>query len=291
MFSRFDPARPRAVVVVALVFGVLAGLAASIFLTFTGEPSIQRAINIEKERAASTVASGTATLAPSPTAAAPVPGTPAAEPELVSRRVQRGPGLVGAYALTGAGLGLLFAVGFLVLRGIEGDPWRRAWIAGGVLAGSITVVPWLKYPPNPPAVGDPATLARRQALYVLSIAIGLVVLGSAARFGRQLRDLAWPSHLRITAVLAAVIVPLGVALALLPPAPDPVPVPATLIWRFRLASLGGNLLLWTLLTLGVGGAAAAAELARARAAAEAGTGVGGTNGQNSMPFIAGTPAS
>jgi predicted cobalt transporter CbtA len=29
-------------------------------------------------------------------------------------------------------------------------------------------------------------------------------------------------------------------------------VPATLVWRFRVASLGANLTLWAVLTLGVG---------------------------------------
>ena len=53
------------------------------------------------------------------------------------------------------------AVGFWVMRGGQPDPFRRALVAGAVLAGAITVAPWLKYPPNPPAVGDPDTLAKR----------------------------------------------------------------------------------------------------------------------------------
>ena len=40
-----------------------------------------------------------------------------------------------------------------------------------ILAGAFTVAPWLKYPPNPPAVGDPGTLAERQGLYVAVICI------------------------------------------------------------------------------------------------------------------------
>ena len=42
-----------------------------------------------------------------------------------------------------------------------------------------------------------------------------------------------------------------VAYAVLPAAPDDVSVPATLVWRFRVASLGANLTLWTVLTLAV----------------------------------------
>jgi predicted cobalt transporter CbtA len=62
-----------------------------------------------------------------------------------------------------------------------------------------------------------------------------------------------------------VTVPFAIALAVLPPAPDAVDAPATLIWRFRLASLGGNLLLWSVLTVGFG--VLAAESCRRRATA------------------------
>jgi predicted cobalt transporter CbtA len=52
-------------------------------------------------------------------------------------------------------------------------------------------------------------------------------------------------------VVATVAVPMLAAYALLPPAPDEVSVPATLVWRFRVASLGANLTLWAVLTLAV----------------------------------------
>ncbi len=54
------------------------------------------------------------------------------------------------------------------------------------------------------------------------------------------------------AVVAAVVVPMGLAFAVLPGAPDPIMVPAKLLWAFRLASLSGNLLLWTVIALGFG---------------------------------------
>jgi hypothetical protein len=45
---------------------------------------------------------------------------------------------------------------------------------------------------------------------------------------------------------------LGVLLTALPPNPDAIEVPATLIWRFRLASLAGSLTLWTITSLSFG---------------------------------------
>jgi predicted cobalt transporter CbtA len=37
------------------------------------------------------------------------------------------------------------------------------------------------------------------------------------------------------------------ALVAMPASPDLLDVPATLVWRFRIASLGGSLLLWAVL--------------------------------------------
>ena len=211
--------------------GVVAGIVAATVLTVTAEPSIADAIRIEQARAPSSVER------PEP---------------VVSRGVQKGVGLFGAYALAGAAFGLLFAAGFVGARRGRPDPFRRAVVVGAVLAGALTLSPWLKYPPNPPAVGDPATLARRQTLYVSLLVVSIVVLVAAVHLSRRMRETGWPEPQRVVCVAAAVVVPLVVVYALLPPPPDAVIVPAALIWRFRLASLGGNLALWTVLTLGFG---------------------------------------
>jgi len=233
--GHIDPSRPRSVAVGALLLGVVGGLLAATLLTFIGEPRIRQAIAIETAAAEAAHA-----------------GPLASEPEIVSRSVQKGVGLFAAYAVSGGAYGLLFAVAFWGFRRSRPDPFRRALVAGTVLAGALTVAPWLKYPPNPPAVGDPATLARRQFLYLAIIALALVwgVAGAAlsTRLGRD----GWSESRRTVAVVAVVVVPLGLAMAVMPGAPDPITVPAKLLWSFRLASLGGNLLLWAVITLGFG---------------------------------------
>jgi predicted cobalt transporter CbtA len=236
--GRIDLSRPRSVALGSVALGILGGLLAALLLTFVGEPRIEEAINIERANAEAT--------------AVPHDGHSAAEPEIVSRTVQKGVGLFGAYALTGAAFGLLFAVVFTALRGSRPDPFRRALVAGAVLAGALTVAPWLKYPPNPPAVGDPDTLARRQILYISLICLTAVVGVAAAALSTRLRRDGWTEARRTVAVVAAVVVPLGIAMAILPGAPDPIAVPAKLLWGFRLASLSGNLLLWTVIALGFG---------------------------------------
>lgn len=236
MLRRFDPARLRSVLVAAVIVGMLAGLASALLLTATGEPLIRDAIAIEEGRDAAA-----ATRSDHP-----------AEPELVSRSTQSGVGLFAALALAGAAFGVLFSLAFWGLRSGRPDPFRRALLAGAMLFGALTLAPWLKYPPNPPAVGDPDTIDRRQALYVSLVALALALCLAGAGLATRLRREGWPEHRRLVAVGLAVVVPFAVALAVLPPAPDAVEVPATLIWRFRLASLGGNLVLWSVLSVGVG---------------------------------------
>ena len=250
MSLRLDPDRLAPVVGVALPVSLLAGLGSALLLTVTGEPLVRSAIAIEEAAAA-----------------AAANASSSAEPELVTRGVQSGVGLFAALGLAGAAFGLLFGLAYWGLRHAQPHPFRRALWAGAILFCSLTLAPWLKYPPNPPAVGDPATLGRRQGLYVSLIALSLAVGLCAAALAGLLRRRGWPEHRRVAAVAAVVALAVGVALALLPPAPDAVVVPATLIWRFRLASLGGNAVLWGLLSVGFG--LVAAEGSRRRTASAA----------------------
>src|SRR5690349_20882191 len=158
MWKRFDPARPLPVIIGAVVAGLFAGLIASVLLTFTAEPVIDRAIALEEAHHAS-----------GPNAAV--------EPEIVSRTTQKGAGRFAAYGLAGAGYGVLFGIAFLTLRRRRpASAFRPALLAGGLLAGAFTVTPFLKYPPNPPGVGDPATLSERQWKYLALIFLSLVIL-------------------------------------------------------------------------------------------------------------------
>jgi predicted cobalt transporter CbtA len=251
MWKRFNPSRPVAVIIAAAIAGVLAGLVASVLLTFTAEPVIDQAIALEESHH---------------TAAEP---HAAAEPELVSRSEQKGFGRFAAYGLGGSAYGVIFGIAFLSLRRRRGDAFGRALLAGALVAGALTVMPFVKYPPNPPAVGDPATISERQWKYLALIFLSLVVLSAAARLSGRLRERQWLDDERLIAVGLAVVVPLGVICALLPPFSDPIQVPANLLWRFRIASLGGNLLLWAVLTVAFGAAAVRRERELTRPVPEA----------------------
>jgi predicted cobalt transporter CbtA len=251
VWQRVDPSRLRSLAVAAAMVGLLAGIVAATFASIAGEPAVDDAIAIEEANAAAQTVD---------------PAAHGDDEASVSRSDQRGVGLFGAYALSGAAFGALLALTTHGLRRGRPDPARRVVLAGVILAGAITVAPWFKYPPNPPAVGDPGTLAERQGLYVAVICIAAALGLGATVLDRRLSAAGWREHRRRAAVVAGVAVPMLAAYALLPAAPDEVSLPATLVWRFRVASLGANLTLWTTLTLGL--AWLVGEAQRSRSSAE-----------------------
>ena len=116
-------------------------------------------------------------------------------------------------------------------------------------------MPFAKYPATPPAVGDPDTIGRRTALYLVMIAISVLAAVAAVRLRRSLAPALAPAVATLVAVAgyAAVVVAAGVAL----PGVHEVPAtfPAEALWDFRAASVAIQASLWA--TIGLVFAAAA----------------------------------
>jgi predicted cobalt transporter CbtA len=222
-----------------LLAGLFAGLLAGTFAYVMGEPHINAAIAIEESHAPAHTHDSTA--------------APEEEP-LVSRDGQRA-GLFLATGLYGVALGGILATGFAFLRRrfrTKSDGVAALALAGAGFLG-VVLVPFLKYPPNPPAVGNPDTITRRTVTYLMTIVIGLLAVWLGAWVARRVP--ASPVWLRFAAGAAAFVVTVVAAYLLLPTIIEvPGDFPAVLLWRFRLASLGTQTVLWTM--LGVGYAAA-----------------------------------
>ncbi|MBB4919587.1 CbtA family protein [Streptosporangium saharense] len=225
-------------IVRGMLVGLLAGLLAGVFAYTVGEPRVDRAIALEEAAAASS----------SHAEEAAEPAHSHEEEELVSRDGQR-LGLFLALGLYGVALGGLFALVYAGVRGRVG-PRSEPLLAISLAAASfvaIVLVPFVKYPANPPAVGDPETINQRTVLYLVAVVIGILAVGAAAAAYRYVSSTeAWP---RWVAGGAALLVPVAAAWILLPRI-DEVPegFPAGLLWDFRLASLGTQAVFW----LGVG---------------------------------------
>ncbi|SFO97756.1 Probable cobalt transporter subunit (CbtA) [Amycolatopsis arida] len=217
----------RTLLVRGMLAGLVAGVLATLFAYVFGEPSVEAAIGLEE-------------------AAAHEAGSHShGEEELVTRGVQRTIGLlagVGGYALA---IGGLFALAFAVLYGRIGTLRPRVTAALLAAAGYavVVLVPFLKYPANPPAVGRAETIGDRTALYFGFVALSVLAAALAAYAGRRLADrlggwsgglLAAGGYVLVTAVAAALL-----------PVVDEVPpgFPGSTLWTFRIAALGTQLVL------------------------------------------------
>ncbi|WP_026608098.1 CbtA family protein [Methylocapsa acidiphila] len=215
-----------------MLAGLLAGLLAAAFGALAGEPSIERAIAYES-------------------AAAQAAGEPP-EPEIVSRDVQRGPGLFAAAMVYGAALGGFFGLAFAFAHGRIGGGDPRAVAALLATAGfvALALAPALKYPANPPAIGAADTIGARTALFFIMMFASLTAMILAAATGRNLaaRFGAWRGALTGVVVFVTAALFAGVLL----PSVNEVPAdfPADLLWRFRLASLGTQAVLWSAIGFG-----------------------------------------
>jgi hypothetical protein len=215
--------------------GMLAGLCAGIlafgFASVAGEPHVNTSISFEEQQARAQ-------------------GEPSVPP-LVPREVQSTAGLFTGVALYGVAFGGLFALAFAAAFGRvrRASPSRTAlWLAAGVF-GAVVLVPSLKYPANPPAVGDPGTIGARAALYFAMVAVSICAAIGAVWLSTRLlpRWGAMRATLAAAGAYLAVVVAVGLAL----PGSNEVPAtfPAATLWNFRVASLGVQAVTWTTIGL------------------------------------------
>jgi hypothetical protein len=224
----------RSLLIRGMAVGLFAGLLAFGFAHHFGEPQVQRAIDFESSLAG----------------VHHVPG----EPDLVSRHLQRSGGLLAGSVVLGVALGGMFSLTFAWTYGRVGAFSARATAALLALAAYLTVivVPFTKYPANPPAIGNPDTISRRTLLYFLMIAISILSAVAAGRIRRQFTESlgTWNAALLAGAVFIVVI---AVAQLVLPAVHEtPTGFPADVLYRFRLASLGISATMWLTIGLGFG---------------------------------------
>ena len=202
------------------VAGLAGGAASALFLLLVGERTIGDAIRLEEKHGGG-------------------------GQELYTRGTQVFGGALGVI-LVSVALGVLFAVTFAAVRHrLPGrNDWQRSIIWAATAFVVVYLVPFAKYPPNPPAVGNPDTIDERTILYFAMLAWSIGAAFLAVRLGRWMRTRQYADPARQSAVAGAWVVLVAVGFMVLPGTPDAVTAPATLIWRFRIASAGGALALW-----------------------------------------------
>ncbi|MCW3480626.1 CbtA family protein [Neisseriaceae bacterium JH1-16] len=225
----------RSLLIRGMIAGFLASLLAFGFAKIVGEPQVDRAIAFEEQMEQAKSGGHEHD----------------AMPELVSRDVQAGIGLFTGVGVFGTAVGGLFALVFAFAYGRVGTLHARATSALMALFGFVAfaLVPFLKYPPNPPAVGDPGTIGSRTALFFTMIGLSLAALAIALFLARRLaaRIGVWNASLIAGVVFLAIVL---LAQWLLPEVNEiPDQFSAVLLWRFRMASFGIQAILWA--SLGV----------------------------------------
>ena len=258
----------RALVLRGAAIGALAGLLAFIFARIFAEPVIQAAIDYESARDEAKAALAAAAGQPAE----------AEGPELFSRAVQGNIGVGVGIVAFGIAIGLFFAVAYCMAYGRTGGvrPRQLSLLVG--LFGFLAMfgIPFVKYPSNPPSIGNPDTIRDRGALWVLMIVVSIVVLVMAVVLGQRLQARLGTWNATLVAGAAAIVV-LGIVMALLPAlgelsanvaesgsrateTPQPLTDPsgkivfpgfdADQLYWFRLYSVGAQIILWGVLALG-----------------------------------------
>ena len=127
-------------------------------------------------------------------------------------------------------------------RGWTPGAWslaRRGAVLAALLGWAVAIFPFIKYPANPPGVGEPDSIGYRQALYIGFMALS--VLGVALATAIRRRTGGWLAPVVFYAVWA-----LGIYF-LMPPNPDRIELSESIVRPFRALSLAGLVVFWVAL--------------------------------------------
>ena len=197
---------------ITLSSGIIAGIILAFLNLGIVEPTIDKAIALEVQKQVSS-------------------GENVNMSELIDYRYWQKAGAFAGGAIYGAGLASLFGVVFVYARSkLPGqNNKQKAIFLAGVMWLVLFLMVALKYPANPPAVGDPETIYYRETLYVGYILIsGLAALGMAVVWIRTRMN---SKNIIIPLMYAAIMV---TAYVVMPSNPDKIEISMDLIQTFRL---------------------------------------------------------
>lgn len=149
-------------------------------------------------------------------------------------------GQVLAGAILGTSIGALFGIVFAYSRNAlpGSNNVKKALVLAGMMWLTLYVIPFLKYPANPPTVGDPETVILREVLYIAFIAIsGFGAIGFYQLYKRLQKNKRYVAYIGYAAFISTVFI-------IIPPNPDAVTAPMDLVNGFRVMSFIAVSIFW-----------------------------------------------
>lgn len=197
---------------ITLSSGVIAGIILAFLNLGIVEPTIDKAIALEVRKQVSS-------------------GENVNMSELIDYRYWQKAGAFAGGAIYGAGLASLFGVIFVFAKNkLPGkNNKQKAIFLAAIMWFVLFFMVALKYPANPPAVGDPETIYYRETLYVGYIMIsGFAALGMAVIWIKTRMN---SKKIIIPLMYAAIMV---TAYTVMPSNPDKIEISMDLIQTFRI---------------------------------------------------------
>lgn len=195
----------RAFLLRGLAAGAIGGLSTALFIRFVTEIQIGKATDFEDFSHL---------------------GSPPGEAAMFARSTQHWGGMA-ASIIFGAAVGAVLAlvVALLHHRIRASSEFGRTVRVAVAAFVATAVIPGLKYPPNPPTVGDPDTINQRTFSYLLLMVVGVLILAGAFMMWERLTERGMSAAPRFGAVAGAFSIAVVLAFVLFPKSPDPIEPP------------------------------------------------------------------
>jgi len=204
-------------IAIVLISGFTAGTIHGAVNLVIVEPYLDEAISIENRNL---FASGDAE------------DTPQFWVEYNSYRDWQKSGQLLAGGILGMSIGALFGIVFAYSRNSlpEGHTVKKTFVLAAIMWITIFLIPFLKYPANPPTVGDADTVVLRGILYLSFIAISGFSAVGFSRLYKKLENKKYFAFIGYAVFITAVFF-------IMPPSPDEVTAPMDLVNGFRTMSV------------------------------------------------------
>ena len=212
-------------IIIVLISGAFAGLIHGTVNFAIVEPYLDQAIGIENQNLFDS---------------GEEEDTPEFWVEYEGYRTWQKSGQILAGIILGMSIGSLFGIVFALSRkSLPGNnDVKKAVILAGIMWVTLYLIPFLKYPANPPTVGDGETVVLRAILYLSFIAIS-----GLGAFGFYKLSKKFQKNKKLVSLVGYSIF-ISVVFVAMPENPDEITAPMNLVNEFRIMSVLGVTSFW-----------------------------------------------